>query len=364
MRPDRLPPEYEPQPQANHHVVPTPRPPMYTYHNMSGGGHAAFTLPGHLTPSTGPAWLPGQLPSQRPPQMGHGGQQMYGGMSMPGLSLSPHTSSYGHSGPSSLPHSQSPSSIYGSAGLPLPLSGQNTGSHPYLPLGASPLAGSLTTGMGPGSMIGFNPARRESLTPFSHGVSPDASNISLPRSTSPAPHASISTSRRTSSINIAPASNHLVKVPSDLGTAPSHRAPQPGHLGQIPSPPLANGKSTVSSADESLIDPLRRPSVVGHTDISHAGTNTPPTVLPPSVPIAMEGLAHHGAVLGPPSTLHDRVVFVSNVSHFRLRHTMLNFPRTASLDDAMARAEGSIETGRHHHSRRVSKAREVLDCLG
>jgi hypothetical protein len=48
-------------------------------------------------------------------------------------------------------------------------------------------------------------------------------------------------------------------------------------------------------------DPLRRAS-------------TTSVVPPPHFPVQIEGMAHQGMGLGPPGNLHDRVVFVSNVS--------------------------------------------------
>ena len=77
-------------------------------------------------------------------------------------------------------------------------------------------------------------------------------------------------------------------------------APVPARLGNLPAPILGG--------------PSRRGSSLGDyaqgTENSQGVGVTPPT----PAPIAMEGLSHQGAHTGPPNTLHDRVVFLSNVS--------------------------------------------------
>ena len=218
----------------------------------------------------------------------HGGHGGFGGPGGPG------GHPMGMSGSSPMPQSSSPGSSYGPGGMPLPLNGQNTGNQSF---NASPLAGSLTSG-GPHSM--FNPQRRDSLSPFPHSNSSDVpAPIAHPQSTSPAiMGASLSRPGSTSG------------KASPLKTDASRAAP-PGGLGSLPPPIFGGVKSVVSPADMG-------------SERSSAGPTPPiPTKGPgiiggqgSSVAIAMEGLAHQGQHMGPPSTLHDRVVFVSNVSIF------------------------------------------------
>ncbi|EIW73137.1 hypothetical protein TREMEDRAFT_56132, partial [Tremella mesenterica DSM 1558] len=224
VRPDRLPPEYEPHP---HHAI--PRPSMYPYQNMSGMGHPPFPLPGHLTPSNSSTWLPGQLPAPRPPlgfPHGPGSQPMFGTHPMPGFNPSTHPSHLGTSGSPPL-ISHSPTPPFGPNGLPLPLSGQNTGSHGFLPLGASPLAGSLSAGT-------FNEEpRRGSFAAFVQSISPNASSTSLPRSASPAPPLSLPLSRGSSNGGLpgyASSSDHPNPQPRPT------RDPVPSNLGNLPPP--------------------------------------------------------------------------------------------------------------------------------
>ena len=313
VRPDRLPPEYEPQPQQNHHSAPA-RPPMYTYHNMSGGGHAAFTLPGHMLPSNGPAWLPGQLPQQRPPMNGHqggsgGSQQMMGVLSMPGMSLSPHAPPMSLSGSSPLQPGPSPNPMYGNGGLPLPLSGQNTGNHIYQTLGASPLAGSLSAGI---PLPGHNNARRDSLTPFAHSIPPDEGSLPRPRSTSPSLNTGPSQSRPSSSSGRP---TNTSSPPRDAHSAERSRVP-PAHLASVPMPSFSTVKNVLSPTD--IAFDRRQSTGSGSSPPVPQG---PPGGIAHQMPMNMEGLAHQGPGLGPPSTLHDRVVFVSNVRKpFESRH--------------------------------------------
>jgi len=305
VRPDRLPPEYEPQPHANHHVAP-PRPPLYTYHNMSGGGSSAFSLPGHLTPSNGPAWLPGQMPSQRPPMNfppgAPGSQQMSSVNSLPGVGLSPHPPLMALEGTSPIPSSQSPISLHGNADIPLPLSGQNIGNHVYQHLGASPLAGSLTAGTVPAPLNSFSTSsRRESITPFAHSVTSDA-NGSLPRgSVSPNGDVGLSTSRPTSSTGRLPRSHSPANGTSDFEHQAPPRVGPPGHLASL----FGSVESAISPTESGLHPSQSAPN-------NHPGPSFS-IGAQQALPVPMEGLAHQASGLGPPTTLHDRVVFVSNV---------------------------------------------------
>ncbi|KAK8844608.1 hypothetical protein IAR55_006455 [Kwoniella newhampshirensis] len=285
VRPDRLPPEYEPQSHQAHQNA--PRPPMYNFHNLSGNGHPLFPLPGHLTPQGGPGWLPGQVPGQRPfsGQGGHHG--IFTG-------LSPGCAPMSVSGSSPLPGGQSPSSIFGS--VPPPLSVQNTGGPLYPQLAASPLAGSLTAGAELAPLHGVSTGRHDSDTPLSHPISPDP-NLPL-QGTSP------------------PISSNISRPPSDHGKLPSNaspskdsdgltgRAPPPGTLGPLPPPLFAGVKAVISppNAGETVA------SVAGAGD----GAISPPKVQGPLI-ASMEGLSHQSMGLGPPNTLHDRVIFVSNL---------------------------------------------------
>ena len=284
VRPDRLPPEYESQPHHNHLHAP-PRPPMYTYHNMSGNGHQPYSLPAHMTPSHGPSWLPGQIPPQRPP-VAHGSSAHH---NMPG-----HPPMVA-SGSSPIPGTVSPNLTLG--GLPLPLSGQNTG-NAFQSSASSPLAGSLTTGTtapNQSSLNGLDPSRRDSLTPFAHAIPPETIGAPLPMSSSPALVPG-QTSRPSSSAGRPLQSSS----PPKGETAPGHRAPAPGTLGPLPPPLFAGVKAVISPSDNG--------------NASDSSLHVGPSPPPPPVALAMEGLSHQGAHMGPPSTLHDRVVFVSNVS--------------------------------------------------
>lgn len=82
-------------------------------------------------------------------------------------------------------------------------------------------------------------------------------------------------------------------------------APASDSSGRAPSPAFtANGDAPrkMSNLDGSDGE-ARRPSLA-----LSAG------VPPPHFPVQIEGLAHQGKGLGPPQNLHDRVVFVSDVS--------------------------------------------------
>ncbi|WVQ93950.1 hypothetical protein IAU59_001028 [Kwoniella sp. CBS 9459] len=310
VRPDRLPPEYEPQqthmphqPQhphqhqhqhghqhqhsQHHHAS---RPGMFGFHSLPTGGHP-YPLPGHLTPQSS-GWMGGH--SGRPPfPASHGSGSGSHSMLIPGLGHSPAAPPMGLSGSSPVTSHQSPPAHFGS--ISLPLSVQNTGPQAFPQLAASPLAGSLSAGSGPSSSTNLA-GRLDSLAPFSHSTSPDPVAGHL-RSTSPAPPMARTGSR-------PPSSNGQPLATSSPSKDGANRAPPPGHLGSLPPPPFAQPKSVISPT-ESVTG--TGPEATGVSpSLSHRG---PPGAAIPQ----LEGLAHQGMGLGPPETLHDRVIFVSNL---------------------------------------------------
>jgi hypothetical protein len=65
------------------------------------------------------------------------------------------------------------------------------------------------------------------------------------------------------------------------------------------------------------VQPLSRPSSAAAGSMAGSGSHRPSfssSEVAPHFPGHIDGLAHKGMGLGPPSNLHDRVVFVSNVS--------------------------------------------------
>ena len=218
----------------------------------------------------------------------HNGQGGYSGFGGPG---GPGSHAMGMGGSSPIPQSSSPGSSYGPGGLPLPLNGQNTGNQNY---GASPLAGSLSSGPPPNM---FNNQRRESLSPFPQGSAAEMTPPFPTHSTSPA-LAGASLSRPGSSASKA----------SPHKPEPTRVLP-PSSLGSLP-PPMFGGVKSVMSPPEMASDRSSSGPTPPIPSRSAGATGGPGS----SVPIAMEGLAHQGQHMGPPSTLHDRVVFVSNVS--------------------------------------------------
>ncbi|WWD22840.1 hypothetical protein CI109_107334 [Kwoniella shandongensis] len=289
VRPDRLPPEYEPQSHQVHHNA--PRPPMFNYHSVPGNTPSPFLFPGHLTPHGGPGWLPGQIPGQR----SFSGQGGHHGMLMPGMGVSPGGGPMSSAGSSPMPGGQSPSSMFGSVSLPLSV--QNTGGPVYPPLAASPLAGSLSAGSGPAPPHALDAVRRESSSHLSHSVSPDPI-AQMGRSTSPGVTASMS--RSASGQGPLPSSTS----PDRHADGATSRAPPPGHLGTLP-PPLFAGVKAV-------IPPMDAGKPAGGVTSGSDGAVSPPKASGPPI-ASMEGLAHQGMGLGPPETLHDRVIFVSNL---------------------------------------------------
>lgn len=245
-----------------------------------------------------------------PPGLNATSHHMSGHLSMQGMNLSPHSSAMSLSGTSPMPSGQSPNSAYGSAGMPLPLSGQNTGSHAYQPLGASPLAGSLTAGTVPGPSNGLhNTSRRESITHFAHVVSPD---VQAPYIVPSSSNAAAPTSRPSSSAG-RPAAGSPDHGISELDNLHQSRAAPPAHLGPLP-PSLFTGVRSLISPTGSGHGPVSSTENSEHIGASPLLPLIPPQGGPTPLSIAMEGLAHQGPGLGPPSTLHDRVVFVSSVS--------------------------------------------------
>lgn len=187
-----------------------------------------------------------------------------------------------------IPGAQSPPSVFGAPSLPLSV--QNTGLTAFHSLSQSPLAGSLTSGTGAAMPASVNAARRESLTPFGASLTSfDSTAAPLP-STSP----NMVASRPTSS-------SDSVKPPSPGGS----RAPPPGTLGPLP-PSLFAGIKPAPAVD------AMAPAIVG--DVPAQSPNGGAGRLAAAPIPQLEGLANQGMGLGPPSTLHDRVIFVSNVS--------------------------------------------------
>ncbi|OXB37861.1 telomere maintenance protein [Cryptococcus neoformans] len=278
VRPDRLPPEYEPQSHPIHHNA-NPRTALYSFHNFPGPSHTPFSIPGHITPQSGQGWLPGQIPSSRP--FSAAGGLIPGGMGIPSSSSAVNLTSS-----TLLPGAQSPPSVFGAPSLPLSV--QNTGLTAFHSLSQSPLAGSLTSGTGAAMPASVNAARRESLTPFGASLTSfDSTSAPLP-STSP----NMAASRPTSS-------SDSVKPPSPGGS----RAPPPGTLGPLP-PSLFAGIKPAPAVD------AMAPAIVG--DVPAQSPNGGAGRLAAPIP-QLEGLANQGMGLGPPSTLHDRVIFVSNL---------------------------------------------------
>ena len=220
----------------------------------------------HHHPHQGPPGHPGW---QRPPHMNHGQghhMPMANGISMsgPGMYM-PHHQPYLNGQIRS--HSPALSFTQNGMPMPMPLSGQNTGSHGYSNMGASPLAGSLT--VGPGDAI----IRAGSSASNTHGISPHMAHLALPRAPSPA---------------LLGAQGS--RPPSSQGhhSASSHGSHANGH---------SFARASFSSQGIQGDIPLPHRGSIDHGQVPH-----------------LEGLGHRGPGLGPPETLHDRVIFVSNVS--------------------------------------------------
>jgi hypothetical protein len=168
--------------------------------------------------------------------------------------------------------SHSPALSFSQNGMPMPLSGQNTGSHSlgYGHMGASPLAGSLTVGGDPIGRVGSSASNI-------NGVSPHSLHLALPRAPSPAMVAVLG-SRPASSQGHHSASSHG------------------SHAHDLPNG-SAFARASFSSAQGMSDIPFPPRRSIDHGHMPH-----------------LEGLGHRGPGLGPPETLHDRVIFVSNVS--------------------------------------------------
>ncbi|WVR03278.1 hypothetical protein IAU60_000269 [Kwoniella sp. DSM 27419] len=305
VRPDRLPPEYEPQNQQQqlshghghqhqhqhqhllHHPLPH-HPHAQPLHRPAGSGMFNF----HNIPPTGQPYPLGAHPN------GAGGHWMpnqtrqsfsagpVNGLLGPGIAPP-----MGMGGSNPISSSQSPPTMYGSASLPLSV--QNTGGPPYPHLAASPLAGSLTAGTGATGASHVSAPRRDSQTPFSHHASPDPI-VSLGKSASPA-----LAQAQTSSIVSRPNSTNDSAI-----SAAASPPVKDGSAMTIP-PALLHARGSIHGIDltGSDIDLGRRSPAIS---ASRRGSAVPP------IP-QLEGLAHQGTGLGPPSTLHDRVIFVSNL---------------------------------------------------
>lgn len=278
VRPDRLPPEYEPQP-LHHPPPPLNRPPMFPFIGSGGPPPPPHFGPGPgLGPGPGPGpgpGHPGWHPSHHRPPMpfgpgpGHNGPHhhpMAHHMTHPGMSLSPHPPPHMQGGPPGRTHTPAP---FGPNGMyqHQPLSSQNSGPHSFGSYGASPLAGSLTAGPDPLARPGSS---------HSHhlGPSPHMPNLALPRPPSPAgmpgPGSRPASSQGGRSTSSGEAHRHGLSGP--LPPPPGQR---PGHAE----------------------NPLAQHITIDQGYVPH-----------------LEGLAQRRSQLGPPATLHDRVVFVSNVS--------------------------------------------------
>ncbi|KAK4683798.1 hypothetical protein P7C73_g6427, partial [Tremellales sp. Uapishka_1] len=275
VRPDRLPPEYEAQPHMGHHQ-PMPnfahrpgQPPLFPF-------NPAPFAPQHFRSGSGFG--------NGPPPSSSG---MLNVMSMPGMGYNPTplggvSMAMGASSPIGSNHS--PSSVYGTL-PPMPI-----GSHNFSSMGASPLAGSLSSGHPTSQHYnGFHAGRRDSLTPFSHSVSPDTTGISLPRSTSPIPGAANMPSRPPSSHGRHASSASPNKSEEAQVHPPGHgRAPPPGHLGPLPPNMFASVKAVVTPEKD------HRASVSEHPHLT------------------LEGLGKESMGLGAPGSIKERTVFVTN----------------------------------------------------
>ena len=206
----------------------------------------------------GPGW-------QRPPHMQHHPMTMANGPPMPGNGMyMPHHQPYLNGSI----RSHSPALSFTQNGMPMqmPLSGQNTGSHGYGHMGASPLAGSLTVGGDPIARVGSSASNP-------HGISPHLAHLALPRAPSPAL----------------------------LGTGSRPPSSQ-GHHSASSHGSHANGTGFARASFSSQ-------GLPGDVPFPHRGS------IDHGIVPHLEGLGQRGPGLGPPETLHDRVIFVSNVSY-------------------------------------------------
>ncbi|KAL1409662.1 hypothetical protein Q8F55_003658 [Vanrija albida] len=268
VRPDRLPPEYEPQPHVHHKPMFGFMPPPM--HNFAGGGGGGGWPP--RPPPQGPPFGGGPFPPHLGPASSHSGG--------PG-----HPQAFGRS-----------SALANHAPPAIP------------PIGASPLAGSLTSGTSaatgapgaPGNVPGlanlgggpggpnWSHSGRDTLAPFGALPVTDQSQLPLPRSKSPG---SLATSRL--ALDRPPS-------PGNANDDALGRAPGANRIG----PPFAGGVKNALSPEVGTA-PLRRLS--GGQDAAPTLPIAPPT-------IALNGLAGQAKDLGAPATLVDRVVFVKNLS--------------------------------------------------
>lgn len=250
MRPDRLPPEYEPQPHIHHKPMfgGYMGPPMHHFGGGGGGWH-------------------GRPPHHGPP---------FGGF---GHHLGPGAHGAGHA-----PHQ--------GFVRPPPALAAHVPAVP--PIGASPLAGSLTAGpnaaanatVAAGNVGGWGSGtNRETLAAFGGAPGVDG------RSGSPA---GLGTLPQPAEGKRSIAPNRSVEHVEGISGAPLVGRPGPSLL----SKPSITPETLESSAS------LRRPS---------AGSSDAPTPVLVPPPIPLNGLANQAKDLGAPSTLYDRVVFVKNV---------------------------------------------------
>lgn len=87
---------------------------------------------------------------------------------------------------------------------------------------------------------------------------------------------------------------------SSMSASTSNRAAPPGSLGPLP--------------------PNYFAALAGSGSSSSGPSGNKVAAAAPHFPVQIEGMAHQGVGLGPPQNLHDRVIFVSNVSYLRERN--------------------------------------------
>lgn len=100
--------------------------------------------------------------------------------------------------------------------------------------------------------------------------------------------------------------------------APYSNNSMSSHSPDIVPPPFRGSTPGISSSSSRPTSAAAGPFEGGRRD-QRASFSGSEVSAPPHFPVHIDGLAHQGMGLGPPSNLHDRVVFVSNVSHLFLQ---------------------------------------------